>query len=115
MKTKEADDNPVLHALAMALMAPWVIALLLGLSTLGLVYETWAALTILAWFAPWPMPVTFWQAVGINAAVSLVVRHGKRGKDDREASELLRDSMAHWFIVPTTLLASMWVLRTFLL
>lgn len=105
----DAGDD-VLKAIGVLALIP--VATLFTLSCC--VFETWCALAIWRWFAPWPLPLTLVQATGMNIAVSLVVRQMQRGKDERSLGRIGADTITHGFIAPLIMLFAAWMLRFWL-
>lgn len=69
-------------------------------TTLMRVWETWVAMTIWGWFAPWPLPFGLVAGTGLNIAVSLVFRGMPRMKDERTSGEKVRDSVLFLLVSP---------------
>ncbi len=98
-----ADDDGATRAvcgcLVLLLMCPAIWA------------ETAAAMTIWSWFAPWPLPFSLAQGMGMNLAVSLVTRSATHAKDDRTAIEQCAAFVVFHFIAPAFALGLAWVIH----
>lgn len=106
-----SDDKETAFAAVVGMLAgPWIVAGLLAFLVAGIAYETWVAMTIWGWFSPWTLPFTLVQAIGMNVAISLIVRQVKP-KDDREGAALLGVAVSFYFLAPTLALGTMWCLR----
>jgi hypothetical protein len=84
------------------------VLLLVPVSTF---YETWVAMTIWGWFAPWALPFTLVQGVGMNTAVSLITRSMTHAKDERTTVERWRALLLFYMITPTMALGFAWFIR----
>jgi hypothetical protein len=90
------------------------VAGVLALPLAGTFYETWIAMTIWRWFAPWALPFTLAQGVGMNMAVSLIFRHAPHGKDTRTEAERWGVMAMHLLILPTVTLWFAWLLHAWI-
>lgn len=101
----------LVHVISSLIALPTVIPiaspLILGL----LAYETWVAMTIWSWFAPWALPFTLWQGVGMNLAASLIFRQAIHTKDERASKEKFNDAFSYAVAGPTASLILAWILR----
>jgi hypothetical protein len=97
----------------MALLGVLLIVPAVAIVVLGMLwFETWAAMTLWGWFAPWPLPFGLAAAMGMNMAVSLIVRSATRAKDERTSLEKWQGAFEHTVVVPLCALATGWVLKT---
>jgi hypothetical protein len=95
------------YAVALPVVAAFTAALIFG----ALFYETWVAMTLWNWFAPWTLPFSLIAGVGMNMAASIIFRNSTRAKDERTTTERLTAIAEHCFGVPTTALVVGWLLH----
>lgn len=106
----------VLKLLLFVVIAPLTFITTIALMVGGVLYETWAALTLLRWALPqWVIPVTLIQATVVNMAVSLCIRqaYSPRLYDDVSGPEMAKHLASKYILVPTMALGVGWVLLWF--
>lgn len=97
----------MVKVLAWVVLLPFIVAFIIAC----LAWETWCAMTLWNWFAPWPLPMNLPAAMGMNVAVSLIVRGATKAKDERSHSEQFRDLCLFYGFAPAVALLIGVVLR----
>lgn len=77
-------------------------------------WQTYVAMTLWRWFAPWPLPFGLVAGVGMTIAARMVFWKGASGKDERTATEKWKDTFYATVLAPLVALGFGAALRMFL-
>ena len=112
--SKELEaENEALKVGLMVLLAPVIIPAVFVFMMSLQVYETWVAMTLWNWHAPWPLPFGLVQGFALNIAVSLILRQMPRQSEERKGAKLWKEVAMFYLVGPTMVLGIGWLLLWF--